>query len=346
MAGNNYIKPISVKTFNCPNCASNVKVRVQGQSLTVVCMSCKSIIDTSDENLKILQKINDKKSRRQYIPFGARGVINDVIWEVIGYLEKKDVKYNFYWSEYLLFNPYKGYRWLAESDGHWNFFTTIKDKPFKKKSTQKYVVYDNKKFSIFNRGNIEVSYVMGEFYWKVRIGTISKASDYISPPYMLSSEELKSEIVWSKGVYVSPDEIKKTFNVEKVPSPYGVGPNQESPHIKNHTFVKKSYYLMLLLLFTFQSFFCFGSKGNVVYKSVFQFHGGDNDKPKKSGSFEVNADSKNMELKLASPVDNNWVEINIAMVNEKTGDTIEVIHGLEYYHGYSDGEKWTEGSQS
>ncbi|MCB1143265.1 MAG: DUF4178 domain-containing protein [Leptospiraceae bacterium] len=344
MAGNNYISPLSVKTFNCPNCGSNVDIRVQGQSLTVVCKSCKSVIDTSNENYQIVQTVKSKSSRRQVIPFGSRGKIEDTLWEVIGYLEKKDG--NYYWSEYLLFNPYKGYRWLVENGGHWNLFRTIKDKPVKNRKNLKLVNLRNLEYSIYNKGNAEVSYVMGEFYWRVRVGNMSVATDYISPPYMLSSEEVKDEIVWSLGKYIESKEVYKIFNVERPPGTFGVAPNQPSPVQSSHQFVKRTFYALLIALFFFQTFFCIKSKDEVVYKNVFEFRKGENDKPKVTPAFEIKNDESNLEISMASPVDNNWVEINLSLVNDTTGDTIDLVSGIEYYHGVDDGESWTEGSQN
>ena len=33
------------------------------------------------------------------------------------------------WREYLLFNPYKGFRYLTEFDGHWNFVARHRRRP-------------------------------------------------------------------------------------------------------------------------------------------------------------------------------------------------------------------------
>ena len=33
------------------------------------------------------------------------------------------------WSEYLLYNPYKGYRYLTEYNGHWNDIRTLRALP-------------------------------------------------------------------------------------------------------------------------------------------------------------------------------------------------------------------------
>ena len=60
-------------------------------------------------------------------------------------------------------------------------------------------------------GDTTVSYVLGEFYWRVQMGERVEYLDYISPPYSLSAEGEKDEITWSTGVYVEPFEIASAF---------------------------------------------------------------------------------------------------------------------------------------
>ncbi|HTR50963.1 MAG TPA: DUF4178 domain-containing protein [Kofleriaceae bacterium] len=52
----------------------------------------------------------------------------------------------------------------------------------------------------------------------------------------------------------------------------------------------------------------------------------------------------NVEVELSSPVDNDWVYAAADLVNQDTGDVVEVESDLEYYHGIDDGEAWSEGS--
>ena len=44
------------------------------------------------------------------IPIGARARLGDIEWEVVGYMRRCDGPGDFRWTEYLLFNPYQGYR--------------------------------------------------------------------------------------------------------------------------------------------------------------------------------------------------------------------------------------------
>jgi hypothetical protein len=45
-------------------------------------------------------------------------------------------------------------------------------------------------------------------------------------------------------------------------------------------------------------------------------------------------------------VDNDWFELNATLVNQSTGTEYGLEKGVEYYHGYSDGERWSEGSNN
>ena len=57
---------------------------------------------------------------------GRRACIGGTKWEVIGYVEKKDASLLAFWDEYLLFNPYFGFRFLVQSDNHWSLARIIK----------------------------------------------------------------------------------------------------------------------------------------------------------------------------------------------------------------------------
>jgi hypothetical protein len=68
---------------------------------------------------------------------------------------------------------------------------------------------------------------------------------------------------------------------------------------------------------------------NVVFSDVFQLDGG-----------------HNVELVFTAPVDNDWVYASADLVNQQTGDVVEVESNIEYYRGVEDGEAWSEGSHS
>lgn len=168
-------KPVRprIKTFSCPACGAPVTVHYAGFSMSAVCESCRSVIDTTDENYNILCRHFAKKALwNPIIPLGTRGKLDGKLWETIGFMVRSDITGRYTWDEYLLFNPYYGYRWLVQDHGHWNFVQTIKQKPFEINQARSTIYgasaeYNGKKYKLFNRGTAKVNFVLGEFYWRV-----------------------------------------------------------------------------------------------------------------------------------------------------------------------------------
>src|SRR5688500_12221929 len=104
---------IPPKVFNCPTCGAGLLVRAQGQTLVVVCRSCGSTIDVTDENYRILSTVKAKTTLEPLIPLGTRGKCRGHTWEAIGFMQRCDSSGIYCWREYLLFNPYQGFRWLT-----------------------------------------------------------------------------------------------------------------------------------------------------------------------------------------------------------------------------------------
>src|SRR5262249_26838097 len=120
-----------VKGLNCPGCGGPLTVRGFEHTVTVVCPQCLAILDAKDPNLQILQKFKDKTRVTLLIPLGSRGIWQGTVYEVIGYQRRTTGSGDeaFSWSEYLLFNPYKGFRYFTEYNGHWNDVRTLRALP-------------------------------------------------------------------------------------------------------------------------------------------------------------------------------------------------------------------------
>lgn len=117
--------------FNCPSCGGTVTLRAPGKTLAIACTQCRSVIDAQDPKHKILSEYNKGAHIDPALPLGSRGKLRGEELEVIGYLRRAVNYYgvNYEWAEYLLFNPYKGFRWLVESDGHWTLLKTPTSPP-------------------------------------------------------------------------------------------------------------------------------------------------------------------------------------------------------------------------
>ena len=112
----------AVASLTCPQCGAAIELRTLDQALSVVCASCGSILDARDPNLHVLQEFKARQKFTPQIPLGTRGTLKGKKWEVVGYQVRRATidGTTYYWEEYLLFNPYEGFRYLTQYDGHWN----------------------------------------------------------------------------------------------------------------------------------------------------------------------------------------------------------------------------------
>jgi len=51
------------------------------------------------------------------------------------------------------------------------------------------------------------------------------------------------------------------------------------------------------------------------------------------------------EIEIKSDLNNNWMALNIALINEQTAEAFDFGKELSNYSGVDDGEKWSEGSK-
>lgn len=332
MAGN------PVKSFTCPACGGIVEIHAVGHTISAVCAHCSTLIDTANNNFKIIKQEHEA-SRDTDIPIGVKGVLDSIKWEVIGYVEKKDKSSLNFWEEYLLFNPYYGFRFLIQSDGHWNFATIIKRYlPLAGSASE--IELNGDQYSVYCRGQSIVEYVKGEFYWRVRKGDEEKYVDYIAPPKMLSVERNQQEVTETLAEYIEPEVIELAFGVE-LPDKTGIAGNQPAPYAgKLATIWKISLVSILLALFVQWGM----GDGTLVSLTRINIVQSEKDKTLSTPVFNLPKRS-NLSVRSSAPISNNWIELDLSLVNESTNETYQSRQVIEYYSGYEDGESWSEGEQ-
>lgn len=340
------------QALNCPNCGATMNLRTFANAVNVVCPSCRSILDATDPKLNILQQAGKKQRVKPLLPLGARGKWQGTLYEVVGVqrraIEVEGVSYA--WLEYVLFNPYAGYRYLTEYDGHWNdvVMSNALPKSVPGGVKPRFALGDHV-YTHFQSSKATTTDVMGEFPWQVRVNDQVTAKDYISPPYMLSSEETDQETTWSVGTYVAGADVWQAFKLPGAPpAPQGIYANQPSPfgYDPGRFWRTASALLAAALALVVLIFMMSGNKQVFTGSYSFQPVGGKQEASFVTPVFEVPGRTSNVELEINTDLSNSWVYFNFALINEETGRAYDFGREVSYYSGYDSDGHWSEGGRN
>ncbi|HEY2547061.1 MAG TPA: DUF4178 domain-containing protein, partial [Candidatus Acidoferrum sp.] len=319
-----------------------------GHAETVVCASCHSILDAKDPNLQILQKFDAIVGEvPPLIPLGTRGKLRGVDYEVIGFQRRsitvEGIRYD--WHEYVLFNPYKASRYLTEYNGHWNDISVCKELPVVQFASANYL---GEIYKHFQTADANTNFVLGEFPWQVRVDEHATVTEYVKPPRVLSSEKTENEVTWSVGEYMYGADIWKSFNLPgSAPEAVGVYENQPSPVSENVKGIWAAFLAFALLLFFLMAAFDFISHKGTIFDSSYHLNVGE---PKGEASFvtdvfNLEGRTSNVEVITTANVDNSWIYLNYALINQDSEQAWDFGREVSYYHGYDSDGSWTEGGQ-
>ena len=120
-----------MRKFDCPKCGGTLTLRAEGVTRTLACQYCGAPLDMRDPRMELVGQYYSKLEPKPTLPVGARGVLRGEELQIVGY-QRKRVRYygvDYDWGEYLLWNPYRGFRWLVESNGHWLLARALPDEP-------------------------------------------------------------------------------------------------------------------------------------------------------------------------------------------------------------------------
>lgn len=225
-------------TFKCGGCGAPIEKQL-ATTETIACTSCGTVTDVTTDVARTVQK-NERNEKfvNPSIPLGSTGQWAGAKYEVVGFMRRgitvDGVLYT--WGEYLLHNVAQGYAWISEYAGHFSFIRDAAELPKSAKGLnisgrRPDMTYLGRRFKHFQSAAAEVTQLMGEFYWKVKLKDTALVDDYVAPPLILSSERSGNDFTWSLGEYAEAPALWKAFNLpNKPPMQSGVAPNQPSPH--------------------------------------------------------------------------------------------------------------------
>jgi len=320
---------------SCPACGASMTLRALGQSVMAACPSCGSQLDISRPDIQIIRKYRAKASKLA-IPLGKRGVLRQQMFEVVGAMQRIVDGYS--WQEYLLFNPYLGFRWLVSDSGHWSLGYVLRGNlPILPNDS---IEYEGRKYKKFQQGNPIVDWIVGEFYWRATVGDRVSSSDYIAPPFMLSLEKSDDEYTWTQLEYVEPSEIEAAFGIS---APYrkGVSPNQPNPVGSSARQIITAGFVAFVLAVLIQAFTAGHARSLDIPVGTYSFF---QDKAEQVfGPFTFDAPFSLNELMASAALSNSWAELDCTLVNTVTGKTYDFTNSFSYYYGTDSDGAWSEG---
>ncbi|MBZ5612005.1 MAG: DUF4178 domain-containing protein [Acidobacteriia bacterium] len=338
---------VKARSLACPNCGAPVELRGFAHTLNAVCPNCLSVLDASSPEFQVLQTFQGKQRVQPKIPLGSRGQLAGTTFEVIGFQQREVVSDEdvFCWDEYLLFNPYRGFRYLTEYQGHWTFVRVLSALPEPTRSGSKAAVRAaGRTYVHFDSMTAKTSFVVGEFPWQVRVGDAAECQDFISPPYMLSSEATDGEVTWSLAEYTDGSKLWQAFKLPgSAPAAYGVFANQPSPYTGKVGPAWRTWLWLNVALFAIMMLFSVSRANRQVFAENYTYYSGHSTEAAfVTPTFELTGRDSSVEVGIHTDLDNNWIYFSFALINEDSGQAYDFGREVSYYHD-SDG---TEGGRN
>ena len=336
----------------CPSCKKEWTSRLRGQASYFACAGCNKLFEIASGTNVVNTEFKPHYLTRS-LEIGNVGTFDGYEFEVVGIVFLKERKASFYWYEYTLFHPVSGYRILSHSDGHWTLFERTLEYPkITNSQAVKKVNFQNKWYDVFTRYATEVVWAEGEFTYEITEEPRPIITEWIQPPFSLTREFGVNSMTWFIGVYKEPSEIKKAFDILKaLPPKRKVASNQLfSFGFDVASFAGFSAFYVALLLVSILLLSCLTRTEEQLFtKTYYPEYDSSSTlyKPLISESFQIEPglySTTGLDLELSCGVDNSWFEAQVTLINEDTDEEYNVELGVEYYHGYTGGENWSEGS--
>lgn len=334
-----------LRTIACPHCGGTLEVRAVGYSVALSCRYCGSLLDVSRPEVALIEAHN-RVAAGFGLPLGLRGVLFGTQWEVVGAMKRKDPVYS--WIEYLLFNPYAGYRWLVVCENEWQFGTMLLDRP---EGDGDSVTWRGRRFTRQeSEQTATTGTVTGEFYWRVRNGDKADCLSFERNDEILSREVTGDEINWTQLVPVDAGEVIAAFQLApptapRVKRPKGVRPLKEDyqqerddlPVMLGLALITAFMGLVLMLVIA-------GPSARLA--DTVQATFGRTNEGIKIGTITVTRPWQFVTIRAyADNFDNKWVDLDYSLVSRTSGQSIDAYGLVEHYSGRDSDGPWSEGTR-
>jgi hypothetical protein len=341
---------LTLRRVSCPGCGATVPVQGGDSAGSVVCSHCRSQLDISSEEPSVLGSLTSKARPRIPFKIGQECNLRGQNYRIAGHIRFSEIDEGQYYhaDELLLFSKKAGYRWLILEDGNFSLSQELTQRPttitpLYASQKQKFH-FDGREWTVFDTGSSKITWVDGELPWVAELGDSAAYMDAINPPYTLTAEWTKEEMEWYQAEFISREEIAKAFKMSESQLPYvpGVAPNQPfltTPFRRQSSLVMAGF-AGLFLLFVLWSLVKMGRKcANLDFSTKLY------SEEYLSEPFTIKSRNALCQAKFDANVSNNWVYLDVAVINANEEAVLDFSTQMSYYSGYDGGEHWSEGSK-
>ncbi|MFZ2650963.1 MAG: DUF4178 domain-containing protein [Burkholderiaceae bacterium] len=223
-------KTLKARGLECPSCGASLVVQL-ATTKSIACPQCHAVVDLSSGVGAALQHYAQTHGAEPQIPLGSTGTFTldgdkALPWQVVGYVERCEVieveedsdGEQVFWREYLLYHRNRGFAFLVDAEDGWSWTVPITGVPERAGEAVRYrgVLY-RKLYDYTGK----VTYVLGEFYWRLEREQRSSNTDYRGTgrfaSRQLSCERTgqagAQEIIWSAGEAISSQAVLNAFKL-------------------------------------------------------------------------------------------------------------------------------------
>jgi Domain of unknown function (DUF4178) len=220
-------KTLSARGVPCPSCGTALEPKLS-TTQSITCPQCSAVVDISQGVGADLQHYAQNTSGRAglqpQIALGSVGTLRlgkeePLPWQVVGYLERCDIPDSSedeqtFWREYLLYHRTAGFAFLVDAEDGWSLVHPLTGAP-QVRGDQ--ALWQGATFRKRYSYSAKVTYVLGEFYWRVKRDERALVTDYhgvgTAARQRLSREQTGSEVTWSHGEIIDAAMVAEAFGI-------------------------------------------------------------------------------------------------------------------------------------
>ncbi|MEL7472259.1 MAG: DUF4178 domain-containing protein [Planctomycetota bacterium] len=338
---------LTVRRALCPACNLSNRVSADASVQQIVCRGCSNRLDLRGESVVALGVLARLKRPNLPVRIGDTFKHEDIEYQVVGVVRwgSYEGMHHYSSSEFLLFAPDHGYRFLIYEDGHFSFSEKI-DPPKGADPRSLFFgsqfQYAGETWRVYERGEQTVDWVDGELTWVAAVGDHVSYMDAVSEPHLLSAEWTPTESEWYGSTYLQPSEVAQGLGVpeETLPKRIGLAPNQ--PYSASKFFRQTGPIAgVFALVFLGMAIAAMFKRGEPV--ATLEIPGVEYRREYLTEAFRITDGPTVCKARLEAPIRNEWVYLDVALIDEQDRALVDFSTQASYYEGVASDGPWTEG---